>query len=130
MKNYRASYPRGYGSVRTARRALIAFAAGCGFHANDLTDIEIATGEALANAAEHGDRNAAAGFAVAATFDDDGIVIEIKDYGTGFDTGAAFARRPDPAAGRGYGIFLMKTLMDDVAYSESGTRIRLVKRAI
>lgn len=129
MKQFRASYPCGYASVRSARRALIAFAAVCGFRANDLTDIESAAGEALSNAAEHGDRRAAAGFAVAATCDDAGLVIEIKDYGTGFDAGAAFARCPDPSAGRGFGIFLMKTLMDEVAYSESGTRIRLLKRA-
>lgn len=108
---------------------MIEFAALCGFRATELSDIETAAGEALANAAEHGDLKVAAGFAVAATCDESVLVIEIKDYGTGFDTGAVVDRRPDPFAGRGYGIFLMKTLMDEVDYSESGTRIRLVKRA-
>ena len=130
MENYRASYPCGYGSVRRARIALIAFAARCGFDANELIDIESAAGEALANAAEHGDRVAAAGFTIGATFDGEELVIELKDFGAGFDADAALGRCPDPSAGRGYGIYLMKTLMDDVAYSERGTRIRMSKARI
>ena len=86
MQTYRASHPRGYSSVRQARSALSQFAATCGFGGTPLSDVVSAAGEALANAAEHGDRDAAQGFDVLATFDDGRLVIEIKDHGTGFDT--------------------------------------------
>jgi anti-sigma regulatory factor (Ser/Thr protein kinase) len=125
---YRASHPRGYGSVRQARRALFAFAAECGFRDTALSDIETAAGEALANAAEHGDREASSGFDVLATFEDGRLVIEIKDHGAGFDSAALEHAVPDAAGNRGFGIYLMRTLMDEVAYSEHGSCIHLVKR--
>jgi serine/threonine-protein kinase RsbW len=128
MHTYRATYPSGYGSVRPARRALIDFAERCGFAGTDLIDIESAIGEALANAAEHGDRHVALGFEVDASCDDAYLTVEVKDYGAGFDAGAASGACPDTSSGRGFGIFLMRTLMDEVDYSERGTRIRLVKR--
>jgi len=131
MHTHRARYPTGYGSVRPARIALLAFAARCGMAEDVLVDIESAIGEALANAAEHGDAQSAAGFAVEASCDATRFIVEIKDYGAGFDTDAVLtAPAPDLWAGRGFGIFLMQTLMDEVAYSERGTRVRLVKRAI
>ena len=131
MQAYRASHPRGYGSVREARRALSAFAAACGFCGTVLSDIESATGEALANAAEHGDRESSNGIDVGATFDGTRLVIEIQDHGAGFDCNAALERavyQPPGGAMRGFGIFLMRTLMDEVAYTERGSRVQLVKR--
>jgi len=126
---YRASHPRGYGSVRQARRALFAFAAECGFRDTALSDIETAAGEALANAAEHGDRETSSGFDVLATFEGGRLVIEIKDHGCGFDSAAALQNATADAGGnRGFGIYLMRTLMDEVAYTEHGSCIHLVKR--
>jgi anti-sigma regulatory factor (Ser/Thr protein kinase) len=128
MLTYRASLPRGLGAVRQARRALIDFAAQCGFDNGVLDDVESAVGEALANAAEHGD--CAQGIDIMATFDQSRLVIEVKDHGVGFDCGAALERAsaPDANGNRGFGIFLMRTLMDEVAYSDCGSRIQLVKR--
>lgn len=128
MLTYRASLPRGLGAVRKARRGVIDFAAHCGFGDGSLDDVESAVGEALANAAEHGD--AAEGFDVTATFENARLVIEVKDHGVGFDCGAALQRpnAPDGAGERGFGIFLMRRLMDEVAYSDCGSRIQLVKR--
>ena len=126
---YRASHPRGYGSVRQARRALFAFAQQCGFRGTILSDVESAAGEALANAAEHGDREGSSGFDVRATFDGSELVIEIKDHGAGFDCrGALTGHVPDARGNRGFGIFMMRRLMDKVAYSDRGSRIQLVKR--
>jgi anti-sigma regulatory factor (Ser/Thr protein kinase) len=128
MLTFRASLPRGLGAVRQARRAVIDFAVQCGFDDGVLSDVESAVGEALANAAEHGD--AGAGFDVSATFEDERLVIEVKDHGGGFDCGAALARAntPDASGSRGFGIFLMRSLMDEVAYSDRGSCIQLVKR--
>jgi anti-sigma regulatory factor (Ser/Thr protein kinase) len=129
MLTYRATLPNGYNSVRQARRALRTFAETCGFRDTPLADVENAAGEALANAAEHGDGTGSPGFDISATFDGDQLVIEIDDHGRGFDAAAVLAQPPPDAAGyRGFGVFLMRTLMDEVAYSERGERIQLVKR--
>jgi anti-sigma regulatory factor (Ser/Thr protein kinase) len=129
MLTYRASLPRGFNSVRQARRALRTFAETCGFHDTPLADVENAAGEALANAAEHGDGAGSAGFDIWASFDGDRLVIEIDDHGNGFDTASVLARpAPDTGGYRGFGVFLMRTLMDEVAYYESGSRIQLIKR--
>jgi anti-sigma regulatory factor (Ser/Thr protein kinase) len=129
MLTYRASLPRGYNSVRQARRALRTFAETCGFADTPLADVENAAGEALANAAEHGNGEGSPVFDIWATFDGDCLVIEIDDHGRGFDAAAVLARpAPDATGYRGFGVFLMRTLMDEVAYSECGSRIQLVKR--
>ena len=83
MLTYRATYACGYGAVRRARLELTDFAARCGFGDGMLADIESAVGEALANAAEHGNRGASAGFDVFATFEDARLEIEVKDHGAG-----------------------------------------------
>jgi anti-sigma regulatory factor (Ser/Thr protein kinase) len=113
--------------VKQARRALTAFAARCGFQNGSLADVESAVGEALANAVEHGSCDY--GFDVCATFDDESLIIEVKDHGPGFDCDKALARGA-PAAGStgGFGIFLMRQLMDEIAYSDRGSRVQLVKR--
>ncbi len=129
MLTYRASLPRGHNSVRQARRALRTFAEKCGFRDTPLADVENAAGEALANAAEHGEVAGNPGFDISATFDGDRLVIEIDDHGCGFDAAAALARpAPDAGGYRGFGIYLMRTLMDEVAYDGCGARIRLIKR--
>lgn len=129
MLTYRATYACGYGAVRRARLELTDFAARCGFGAAMLADIENAIGEALANAAEHGNHGASAGFDVFASFAGARLDIEVKDHGPGFDTERLLAmQNPDPNGDRGFGIFLMRQLMDDVAYTERGSRVRLSKR--
>lgn len=128
MQTYRASHSRGYSSVKQARLSLTAFAASCGFDNGTLNDVESAVGEALANAVEHGNRDT--GFDVCATFEDGRLVIEVKDHGAGFDCERALAGdAPDIDGARGFGIFLMRQLMDEIAYSDRGSRIKLVKRA-
>jgi serine/threonine-protein kinase RsbW len=130
METYRATLPRGYASVKQARKAVTAFAADCGFQDGMLDDVESAVGEALANAAEHGSGGDKTGFDVSATFDDARLVIEVKDHGHGFDSREALAdETPDSSGLRGFGIFLMRQLMDEIAYSDSGSRVQLVKRA-
>jgi anti-sigma regulatory factor (Ser/Thr protein kinase) len=129
MLTFQASLPRGFNSVRQARRALRTFAETCGFRGTPLADVENAAGEALANAAEHADGSGSAGFDIWASFDGDRLVIEIDDHGAGFDTAAVLARpAPDTGGYRGFGVFLMRTLMDEVAYYERGSRVQLIKR--
>jgi len=128
VRNYRRRFTSTYESVGTARREIVAFAAANGFAGTALDDIESAVGEALANAAEHGHR-AGGEITVNAKISERAFVVEIEDRGPGFARwNASGSERPGPTAARGFGIFLMRELMDEVDYSSNGACVRLVKR--
>lgn len=123
---FRARFPNTRRAAAFARRSLVAHLAAYGFAGGDLADIETAVGEALANAAEHGHR-AKSGFEVRVRLESDCVVIEIQDEGGGFPA-APPALSPPHDAPRGFGIYLMRHLMDEVAFDERGTCVRLTKR--
>ncbi|HEY0798311.1 MAG TPA: ATP-binding protein [Candidatus Baltobacteraceae bacterium] len=128
MAEFRARYSSCPDSVPKARRSVAEFARGCGFTGRDLSDIESAVGEALANASEHGGTSSR-GFRVKASFTAGELIVEVRNSGFGFATAEIFGlKRPPPNAIRGFGIYIMRQLMDDVRYSDSGRRIRLSKR--
>jgi len=112
--------------VARARRAICAFARECGFDGGQVDDIESAVGEALANAVEHGHRPGGS-FSVGCTFDGARLVIDVKDGGPGFDFPRPFPTAPPELRLRGFGSLIMQALMDEVWYSERGTRVRLIK---
>ncbi len=96
-------------------------------------DIEIALVEALVNAVIHGnaaDPNKLVFMTIRCSADGE-VSVTIRDQGQGFDCGAA----PDPTAaenrmsGHGRGIYLMRALMDEVAFEEGGKVVHLRKRA-
>jgi len=110
-------------SARAARRSLATFAQACGFSGQRLADIELATGEAIANAIEHGNKLRGF-FEMRCTFDGTKLVIEVKDRGRGFEAPAQPAPGPNEKM-RGWGLFLMKNLLDRVSYFENGRGVRL-----
>jgi anti-sigma regulatory factor (Ser/Thr protein kinase) len=57
----------------------------------------------------------------------DRIVIEVQDEGRGFLCSPT-AAKPTHDAPRGFGIYLMRNLMDEVAFDERGSCVRLTKR--
>jgi serine/threonine-protein kinase RsbW len=87
-------------------------------------DIEIALGEALENAIVHGNReNPDKRVYLTCRCTPDGEVsITVQDEGQGFDTGTL----PDPTAP---GIYLMKTLMDEVRFEKGGTVVHMCKKS-
>lgn len=126
MSEYRAQFGSAFANVAAARRAVVEFAAHW-FGDEDLGDIESAVGEALANSAEHGGKSGG-DVAVHCHFEGDRFLIDVKDTGDGFDRwNAADYMKPLDNAARGYGIYIMRELMDEIEYSEHGTRLRLVK---
>jgi anti-sigma regulatory factor (Ser/Thr protein kinase) len=126
---FRARFPCTYRSVVEARRGLIAYIRSYGFADPVLADIECAIGEALANAAEHGFRDGTT-FDVVARTDGDCLIVDVQDDGPGFPHAAAPMDAQPPASGspRGFGIYIMRSLMDEIAYSDRGRRITLKKR--
>jgi serine/threonine-protein kinase RsbW len=124
--DFRARFPNTRRAAAFARRSLIAHIASYGYPDGDLADIETAVGEALANAAEHGNR-AGTGFEVRVYVERDRVVIEVQDEGAGFRSSAA-PSKPRNDAPRGFGIYLMRHLMDEVNFDERGSCVRLTKR--
>lgn len=113
--------------MREARTAIVNYAKMCGFSQQETYEIALASGEALANAVEHGNKDL--GFiAVACAFVDGELTIDVSDDGPGFDFAHVTKRRRDPDALRGFGISIMHALMDGVQYEGRGSRVRLRKR--
>lgn len=85
----------------------------------DIVDnVELAVSEACTNAIRHSRAgNAEARMIVRFELYEDCLVVEVKDQGAGFDLEKVpppnFKEHPDG----GYGLFLMRTIMDQVCYT-------------
>ncbi len=125
---YRAAFSGNHRNVPLARNAIASFARICGFSREEVEDIRLAAGEALNNAVEHGRARRSSGFSVACTFSDNEMAIEIHDNGQGFNAEQSLEGPPGELRGRGFGIYLMSRLMDNVRFDRGGTRVRLIRR--
>jgi len=96
-------------------------------------DIETSLREALANAIVHGNGEDLSKrvYLECRCYTDGEVSITVRDEGPGFDTSAV----PDPTTPErrlfehGRGIYLMKALMDEVSYEESGTVVHMRKKS-
>jgi len=125
---YRATFSSHLRNVARARCAISNFARLCGFSHEALYDIQLAAGEALSNAVEHGRGSRSSGFSVCCSFSDGELTIEIRDSGGGFALDGIFDDVPIEERTRGFGIFLMRRLMDGVDFERNGTCVRLIRR--
>jgi len=97
-----------------------------------VSDVEIALREALANAIIHGNHEDRLKHVhVTCRCEPDEVSIAVKDEGSGFDINTV----PDPTAREnigsvhGRGILVMKALMDEVRFEESGVAVHMRKSA-
>lgn len=111
-----------------ARQAIAGFASQCGFLEEEVADIRLAAGEALSNAVEHGSELPHRRIIVVCDFRHDELTIEIQDSGSAFAEPSDRGRVEPDDRGRGFGIFLMRRLMDEVSFARNGTLVRLVRR--
>jgi len=96
------------------------------------TEVEIAVREALANAVIHGNYEKADKHVdvICRCGMDGEVLITVRDEGQGFD----YRSVPDPTEPErllltsGRGLYLMRTLMDEVLFEENGTVLRMRKR--
>lgn len=109
--------------ARRARKAVAQFA-GEWLHGTDSSDFETAIGEALANAVEHG---RCSYLTVDCVYVQDKLVAEIAQNGLGFQPPRAH-HAPAQGSDRGYGLFIMHSVLDRLEFYENGTRVRLIKR--
>ncbi len=100
-----------------------------GFNIEDIDDIKVAVGESCNNAIIHG--NAITNkFDINFIVESNKLIIEIKDSGEGFE--ADRCPQPDLCNPRenGLGIFIIKSLMDEVDVESTvgkGTIIKMIK---
>ena len=102
-----------------------------GFPEQALADIEIAVGEAVANAIVYGSPSSSSQITVGYCITADPCVIHIRvrDHGRGFDPNRLQHEENCDALG-GRGIRLMRALMDTVRleYTGEGMMVKLTKR--
>lgn len=98
-----------------------------GFSIDDIEDIKVAVSEACTNALKHsGDKI----FHIIFTILENGIEIEIRDNGKGYNVDSI--EKPDLLNPKenGLGLFIIKTLMDEVIIESEnniGTIVRMTK---
>jgi serine/threonine-protein kinase RsbW len=94
--------------------------------------IELALQEALANAVVHGAKEDPSKVieCVVACEEARGLLIIVRDPGTGFDPGTIpkCTMGENLYSNHGRGIFLINQLMDEVSFRKNGTEIHMVKR--
>jgi serine/threonine-protein kinase RsbW len=96
-------------------------------------NIETALHEALANAVIHGngENSCKRVYVTCRCYLDGEVLITVRDEGRGFDRTAV----PDPTFREnllfthGRGIYLMKTLMDEVSFEDGGSVVRMRKNS-
>lgn len=94
-------------------------------------NIQLATHEICANVIEHAYRGDRGGrLTIQLTWDVSEFAADIHDTGAAFDLAAVSSRQPEAMQERGYGLFLVRNLMDEVTYQSdrSGNHWRLIKR--
>ena len=115
--------------VSIARLAASVISNTVGFDIEDIDDIKVAVGEACNNAVLHGN-NEEEVYEIAFKLSDEKIHIEVKDNGIGFDEEKYEEPDLENLKGNGLGIYIMKSLMDEVdiiANDKDGTTLKLVK---
>jgi serine/threonine-protein kinase RsbW len=126
MLEFRAHYRGTARSVREARTAVADYARRCGFPEQLTVEIALAAGEALANAVEHGNKDAGT-IELRCVFEGGVLVVEVADQGEGFDFSTVGSGSREPNSVRGFGTTIMQSLVDAIEYAERGTLVRLRK---
>jgi len=116
--------------VSFLRRAVLGFASTHGgFPSDALDDIELAVGEALANAAEHGHCDGG-WISTSCTHDENKLHVIVRDGGPAFDYTQRLREPASDMAPRGYGLRIMRSTMDDVRFENGGRVVKLTKNHV
>ncbi|MCL5292268.1 MAG: SpoIIE family protein phosphatase [Actinobacteria bacterium] len=119
-------------AILDIRRFVMSEAARLPFSRGELSDIDIAIGEAVTNAIMHGQSPDEVNNRLKMTCEigDDYLKVRIADNGVGFAPDLACWKPPKTFGDRGRGIYLMKALVEEVGYEtlSRGTAVVLLKR--
>ena len=94
---------------------------------DDIEDMKVAVSEACTNAIKHSDDESVS---ITYTILENGLDIEIKDNGKGYDVKSIATPDLTQPKENGLGLFIIQTLMDDVkieSKDNQGTIIKMTK---
>ncbi len=112
------SHPRW---LRLIRQAVLEYARQTGFDSRDSHAITLAVGEAVGNVIKHAYKGSTERlFVVRCDSDEGGLEIEIRDRGEPFHPSLAPDLPPDELRVGGRGLYLMRTIMDEIEYVREG----------
>lgn len=98
-----------------------------GFAMDDIEDIKVAVSEACTNAVKHSEDNTVS---VKYSLIENGLEIEIKDNGKGYDINSIGTPDLSNPKESGLGLFIIQALMDEVKIESKGnhgTTIKMTK---
>lgn len=98
-----------------------------GFSVDDIEDLKVAVSEACTNAIKHSEDEK---FSITFNILENGLNIEIKDSGKGYDTSSISIPDLEKPKESGLGLFIIQALMDDVSMESKegeGTTIKMTK---
>lgn len=126
--NISISIPTKSEYVSVARLTASVLANKIGFDIEEIEDIKVAVGEACNNAVLHGKCNDT--YNINFIVNEESFQVEVIDCGNGFAINEYKEPDLDNPRENGLGLFIMKSLMDDVEIKSSnsdGTYIKLTK---
>ncbi len=115
--------------VALARLSVAAVASRLHFSIDEIEDIKLAVAEACTNAIQHAHGSAYIEIKCEAL--EEGLRIGVRDYGRGTRPETIRSRNLEEERVGGLGVFLIRSLMDDVSYDvhpENGTQLVMLKR--
>ena len=115
--------------VALVRLSVAAVASRLHFSIDEIEDIKLAVAEACTNAIQHAHGSSYIEIRCEAL--QDGLRINVRDYGRGTRPESIRSRELEDERVGGLGVFLIRSLMDDVSYDvhpEQGTQLVMTKR--
>jgi serine/threonine-protein kinase RsbW len=110
--------------LRIVRKQIVAAASAVGAMEHDVARVELAVGEALANAHDHGYGGTPGPIELEIAYEPHRFAVTVHDEGPGLPLGPQFPDPPDPRTGTGYGLQVIKELMDEAELQYSGPKGR------
>ncbi|MCW2967026.1 MAG: putative anti-sigma regulatory factor, serine/threonine protein kinase [Solirubrobacteraceae bacterium] len=132
MSDDNITIPSRLDCIDDARRWVTERVRAAGVDGDPVGEIELALTEALANVIEHGYGGASTNeIVVSVETDEQRLVVRIRDWGRPFEAETYAGRDLDDPGEGGYGVYLIRELMDDVTREpqpDGGTLLTLIKR--
>ncbi len=132
-KKFQLHVPSALGCEKVAMDFAAAVAKSMDFPADRVEDLKTAVAEACINAIEHGNKmDASTKIGISLTVDKDRLQVAVQDEGSGIGPVATpniDSQIEGKTDTRGWGIFLIKSLMDEVTF-ESTPEGNVVKMII
>lgn len=116
--------------VGMIRLTVASIASRMGFDIEEIEDMKVAVSEACSNAIMHGGCGEEDNFLVQFIREPSRLLISVSDFGKGCNVNALQRPRTEELNEGGLGIFIIKSLMDDVKIksgSNQGTSITMIK---